>query len=260
MNGGEVGIGPKSFGKKPPVREMIQRWVKLDRCDPRPKTLVDKDGVKAEAWHDAKGREMLVFYTLAGHGHHWPGGPSVLPERWTGPNTTKLDATPVIWKFFRAHPLATMDPAPKNSETFTLRPVGKIEKKDGHAAVVIAPEFSDALLGLDRYSHVWVFYWFDRNDTPEKRAVLRVHPRGNRENPLTGVFACRSPFRPNLIALSLCKIRSVKGNRVEIESIDAFDGTPVLDLKPYIPNLDHAQNPKAARYLPRPDPNDEQRK
>jgi tRNA-Thr(GGU) m(6)t(6)A37 methyltransferase TsaA len=83
-----------------------------------------------------------------------------------------------------------------------------------------------------------VIWWFDRNDNPEKRAVLRVHPRGDPKNPLTGVFATRSPARPNLIALTLCRIRSIRGNTVFVESIDAFDNTPVLDLKPYIPGSD----------------------
>ena len=96
------------------------------------------------------------------------------------------------------------------------------------------------LLGLDAWSHVQVIWWFDQNDTPEKRAVLQVRPRGNPQNPLTGVFATRSPMRPNLIALSLCKILAVKENTVEIDSIDAFDATPVIDLKPYAPGLDAA--------------------
>ena len=55
------------------------------------------------------------------------------------------------------------------------------------------------------------------------------------QNPLTGVFACRAPVRPNLIALSVCKILSVRGNVVTLDDLDAFDGTPVLDLKPFIP-------------------------
>ena len=63
-------------------------------------------------------------------------------------------------------------------------------------------------------------------------------PCGNRKNPLTGVFACRSPVRPNLIGLSLCKIVSVEGRVVNVEKIDAFDKTPVLDLKPYAPGID----------------------
>lgn len=58
---------------------------------------------------------------------------------------------------------------------------------------------------------------------------------------MTGVFACRSPFRPNLIALSLCRVLSVKNNVVEIDKIDAFANTPILDLKPYIPGYDSAE-------------------
>lgn len=97
----------------------------------------------------------------------------------------------------------------------------------------------------DEFSHILVFWWFDKNDMPQKRKVLQVHPRGDRENPLTGVFACRSPVRPNLLALTTCKIRSIKDNVVEVEDIDAFDGTPILDLKGYIPALDSVEDAKA---------------
>ena len=122
-----------------------------------------------------------------------------------------------------------------------MRSIGKVEIVGTNAAVVLDKELEPGLLGLDGFSHVWVFWWFDRNDTPVQRAILQVHPRGNRDNPLTGVFATRSPVRPNLIGLSLCKIKSVKGNRVEVETIDAFDGTPVVDLKPYAPGIDTAK-------------------
>jgi tRNA-Thr(GGU) m(6)t(6)A37 methyltransferase TsaA len=81
-----------------------------------------------------------------------------------------------------------------------------------------------------------VLYWFDKNDTPAQRRMLRVHPRGDQKNPLTGVFACRAPVRPNLIALRVCKIVSVTGNVVTVEGLDAFDATPILDLKPFIPS------------------------
>jgi len=118
---------------------------------------------------------------------------------------------------------------------FTLRPVGWVRKADDKTFVEIEEKYQDALLGLDGFSHVHVIWWFHKNDVPEKRAVLRVHPRAKPDNPLTGVFATRSPVRPNLLALSLCKILSVEGRRVYIENIDAFDGTPVVDLKPYLP-------------------------
>lgn len=119
--------------------------------------------------------------------------------------------------------------------SYKLHPIGKVENKPPAVAVRVLDEYKDALLGLDQWSHLLVFYWLDQNDTPEKRRILRVRPQGNPANPLTGVFACRAPFRPNLIALSVCKILGVEGNVVKLDAIDAFDGTPVLDLKPFTP-------------------------
>ena len=118
---------------------------------------------------------------------------------------------------------------------FRLFPIGKVEKKGQGVRLRIFDEYVDGLLGLDGWSHVNVFYWFDQNDTPQQRRQLRVHPRGDKRNPLTGVFACRAPVRPNLIALSVCKILSVQGNLVTLDELDALDATPVLDLKPFIP-------------------------
>ena len=121
------------------------------------------------------------------------------------------------------------DPA---SVEYRLWPVGWVRKADGRSWIEIEPRYQPAMLGLDRLSTLQVLYWFDRNDTPEQRAILQVHPRGNPDNPLRGVFATRSPFRPNLIALSTVKVIAVKGNLIEIDDIDAFADTPVLDLKP----------------------------
>ena len=122
--------------------------------------------------------------------------------------------------------------------SFKVQPVGRVEKKGGAARLRLFDKYAPGLKGLEGYSHAFVLYWFDRNDTPKKRSILQVHPRGNRDNPLTGVFACRAPVRPNLIALSLCKILSVEATVVRVEQIDAFDGSPILDIKPYIPQLD----------------------
>jgi tRNA-Thr(GGU) m(6)t(6)A37 methyltransferase TsaA len=97
---------------------------------------------------------------------------------------------------------------------------------------------SPVMLAQTRFSHIFVLYWFDRNDTPEKRNILQVHPRGNRKNPLTGVFACRAPVRPNLIALSRCKILSIKNEIILVDKIDALDGSAILDIKPYICSID----------------------
>ena len=119
---------------------------------------------------------------------------------------------------------------------FRMVPVGRVEKEDDAARIRIFAPYSDALLGLEGWSHINVLYWFDRNDVPQRRRILRVHPRGDAKNPLTGVFACRAPVRPNLIALSVCRILSVEGSVVTIDGIDAFDGTPVVDLKPVVPS------------------------
>lgn len=126
-------------------------------------------------------------------------------------------------------------------DQFILRPIGFVHKEKEHTALVLNKNVEPALRGLDGFSHVWVLWWFDRNDTPKKRSILQVHPRGNRKNPLTGVFACHSPARPNLIALTLCRVLSVKYNVVEIDKIDAFANTPILDLKAYIPGYHSAK-------------------
>ena len=123
---------------------------------------------------------------------------------------------------------------------FKVRPIGRVQKSGDRTLIVLEKKCEPGLLGLDQWSHVQVIWWFDKNDTAERRAILQVHPRGDHRNPLTGVFACRAPVRPNLIALSLCKVVSVKENVVEVEKIDAFEGTPVLDIKPYAPGQDSA--------------------
>ncbi len=121
-----------------------------------------------------------------------------------------------------------------------MNPVGRVERKGESSHLRIFDPYHDALLGLDGYSHIFVLYWFDRNDTPQKRRTLRVHPRGNPNNPLTGVFACRAPARPNLIGLTLCRVLSVADGTIQVDKIDALDDTPIVDIKPYIPSIDDA--------------------
>ncbi len=116
--------------------------------------------------------------------------------------------------------------------TYTMQPIGWVRKSAGKTFIEIEPRYQPALLGVDKLQSLWVLWWFDRNDTPAKRAILQVHPRGDTDRPLRGVFATRSPFRPNLIALSEVDVVAVRGNVIEIDGIDAFADTPVLDLKP----------------------------
>lgn len=132
------------------------------------------------------------------------------------------------------------DAAPEPESTFTMHPIGRVQKAGERTLLVLDKKYQPGLLGMEQWSHVQVVWWFDKNDTPPKRSILQVHPRGNPKNPLTGVFATRSPVRPNLIALTLCRIVSIKDNIVEVDKIDAFAGTPILDLKPYAPGPDSA--------------------
>lgn len=148
--------------------------------------------------------------------------------------------------------VATSSEVPKEEErVFKMRPIGAVRKAGGKTFIEIDEKYQNGLLGLDGWSHVQVFWWFAKNDTPQKRQILRVHPRGNRENPLTGVFACRAPVRPNLIALTACSIVKVEGRRVYVDKIDAFDATPVIDLKPYFPGSDRIPDARAPDWTRR---------
>jgi tRNA-Thr(GGU) m(6)t(6)A37 methyltransferase TsaA len=122
--------------------------------------------------------------------------------------------------------------APGAAPTYTMQAVGWVRKSAGKTFIEIEKRYQPALLGVDGLKTIQVLYWFDRNDSPEKRTILQVHPRGDPDRPLRGVFATRSPFRPNLIAISEVRVLAVRDNIIEIDTIDAFADTPVLDLKP----------------------------
>ena len=120
--------------------------------------------------------------------------------------------------------------------SFHLVPVGYVHLRDEKAWIDIFPEYGDGLLGIAQFSHINVLYWLHENDHEKERGVLQVHPCGNDRNPLTGVFATHSPRRPNPIALTRCRIKTVEGNRIVVEDIDAFDGSPVIDIKAFFPD------------------------
>lgn len=132
---------------------------------------------------------------------------------------------------------------------YSVHPIGYVVKNSGKVTLDILPQYREALSGLKDFSHIYVFYWFDRNDSLEKRSILKVHPRGNKENPLTGVFATHAPVRPNLIGLSICKIESIDDGVITINGIDAFDGTPIIDLKPYRPSSDCFPDASVASWV-----------
>jgi tRNA-Thr(GGU) m(6)t(6)A37 methyltransferase TsaA len=143
---------------------------------------------------------------------------------------TKITFMLAAW-FYLAGCLAAT-PKPGAAPVYEVHPIGWVRKIDGRTVIEVIPQYRPALLGVEDLNEIWVLYWFDRNDTPQWRAVLQVHPRNNPANPLRGVFATRAPVRPNLIALSRCRILSVRDNLIEIDEIDALPDSPVLDIKP----------------------------
>jgi tRNA-Thr(GGU) m(6)t(6)A37 methyltransferase TsaA len=98
------------------------------------------------------------------------------------------------------------------------------------AWIVLDDRYAAALDGLTPGSEVVLVTWLDRAD----REVLAVHPRGEVDRPLAGVFATRSPDRPNPIGLHDVQILDVDGARLHVRNLEAVDGTPILDIKPVL--------------------------
>jgi len=124
---------------------------------------------------------------------------------------------------------------------YSLRPIGYLRSKlsstrdapkqgsEGapDARLEVDPSFSKALNGIGAGDVLVIITWLHKAD----RQVLEVHPRGNQRNPLTGVFATRSPARPNPLGLHRVTVREISGSTLTVGPIEAIDGTPVVDIK-----------------------------
>ncbi len=119
---------------------------------------------------------------------------------------------------------------------FEIYPVGILRKEVG-CKIEIFEEYADAMYGLENFSRILVFLWFHKSEG-EGRKILRVHSHGEPGFPLRGVFAARSPVRPNPVAIYNVKIHRVDGRFIEIDDIDAYPDTPVIDIKPFVKKLD----------------------
>jgi tRNA-Thr(GGU) m(6)t(6)A37 methyltransferase TsaA len=130
------------------------------------------------------------------------------------------------------------------TNNFYLQPVGFIQStiisreqapRQGYegapdAWIVIENNVIEALHGLAVGDDIILITWFHKS----KRDVLQVHPRGDINNPITGVFATRSPDRPNPLGLHRVTILEIKGNKLKVGPLEAIDGTPVVDIKPVL--------------------------
>ncbi|NOR65198.1 MAG: tRNA (N6-threonylcarbamoyladenosine(37)-N6)-methyltransferase TrmO [Candidatus Scalindua sp.] len=105
---------------------------------------------------------------------------------------------------------------------------------DGHGRIEIFPEFIEALQTLNLFEYIIVIYHFDE----VKTWTTLVHPPGSDDQHEFGLFATRSPKRPNPIGFSVIKLNEIESGNLYVSGIDAFDGTPVLDIKHYLPSID----------------------
>lgn len=105
---------------------------------------------------------------------------------------------------------------------------------DAECLIEVLDAYGEALEGLSSRERIQVVCWLDR----AARDALRVRPRGDPAAPLTGVFATRTPHRPNPIAVYVARLLEVRGTVLRVSGLDALDRTPVLDLKPHVPRLD----------------------
>ena len=125
-------------------------------------------------------------------------------------------------------------------EPLMLQPIGYIknslrrrpynEWQDTESEIIISEEYQDALYRLDEFSHIEVLFYLHEIN---REFNTRIHPTGNPDYPLMGAFATRTPNRPNRIALTTCKLLFVKRNVLRVKGLDAYDGSPVLDIKPH---------------------------
>ena len=136
--------------------------------------------------------------------------------------------------------------APISNITFT--PIGWVESEfSGYASsdemrkrpsrIVLRPEMAPGLMGLEEEEYILVLFNLHRATQYE----LQLHPGHNPDNPIRGVFATRSQYRPNAIAATVAEIVSVEDNVINVTGLDAQDGSPVLDIKPYRPGFDRAE-------------------
>jgi tRNA-Thr(GGU) m(6)t(6)A37 methyltransferase TsaA len=119
-------------------------------------------------------------------------------------------------------------------------------KAKNTACIVIDKKYQKGLDGIKNFSHVFVLYFLDKI----KRTELLTYPGPTsiKKLPRVGVFASRSQYRPNPLALRLVKLVNIKANTLTVRGLDAIDGSPVLDLKPYVPGFDRPARYRQARW------------
>jgi len=137
-----------------------------------------------------------------------------------------------------------LNQARKKQSPVVLKPIGTVKNevkeigKHGWdqivSEIVVRPDLSDALDGLEEFSHIVVIFWMHLSPSGES-TPHKTHPQMRPDLPLVGVLATRSPVRPNPVGISVVKLLERRDNILKVMGLDAIDGTPVVDIKPYLP-------------------------
>jgi tRNA-Thr(GGU) m(6)t(6)A37 methyltransferase TsaA len=118
-------------------------------------------------------------------------------------------------------------------------PIQPVFCQDIKGSVILFEEYLDGLKDLEDFSHIYLFYYFDRS----QKTALQLKPYLSDNE--SGIFATRAPHRPNKLGMSLVRLDKIEGNVLYIRDLDILDGTPLLDIKPYIQRFDSRDDSKS---------------
>lgn len=119
-----------------------------------------------------------------------------------------------------------------------------------HADIHIRPELTNGLTGIEQFSHLLVVFWMHRAVFDPAGDLVR-RPRGRDDMPLLGIFAQRAKHRPNPIGITTVQLLGRTENILTVRGLDAIDGTPVIDIKPYVPQFDRADEATIPAWMER---------
>jgi len=114
--------------------------------------------------------------------------------------------------------------------------------------IVIDPSLSELLDDIDGHSHILILFWAHKVPS-ESRKLTKVHPMGLKEVPKKGVFATCSPARPNPVLVTAVKLLERNDNVLKVQGLEAIDGSPVIDIKPYVQGYHSVENPKTPEWM-----------
>ncbi len=119
--------------------------------------------------------------------------------------------------------------------SYIVHPIGKINITKDSCWIEVEDSYAKGLKDVEKFSHLIIVWWISMRDDLLSRSQLITTPPFLESIVETGVFACRSPHRPNPIGLTTVKVLNAEGNKIFIERIDALNETPIIDIKPYLP-------------------------